>query len=314
MVRDLRASLLLAHAMCVRMLREGMVLRSLIWPTLIAAATLLGTLAIVALQVHEQPVLLTPDTPSHVREALKDANYPTQFSENPKQSVYNGAWAGTDGSTLWTNDLGARALALEGTLRKHAGAAWRPPAQNKQSSGKSDGSHGLAICQLVAVLFALYGMVFGLGTVARDRDDGTLAADLVLPVSTWVHGWARWLAGTALLSVSYLLCVLVFHAIMGLHDPAEVLRHGIATAGASTAIGLVVVGRASLRQSFTGPFTLGAALCSALIGAGTTGYAWAGMLPMASIYSGSDGWAAVGLSVVGGCVASAIFATRGARL
>ena len=314
MIRDLHVSLLLAHAMCIRMLREGMVLRSLIWPTLIAAVTLLGTLAVVAAQVHEKPVLLTTDTPSHIRDSLHEAGFQTQFASAPKQRVYDGAWAGTDGQTLWTNDLGARALALEGTLRKAVGASWRPQAIQTKREGKSDGTHGRAICQLVAVLFALYGMVFGLGTVARDRDDGTLAADLVLPVSTWVHGWARWLAGTFLLSTSYLLCVLVFHSIMGLDEPAAILRHGIATAGASTAIGLVVVGRASLRQSFTGPFTLGSVLCTGLIGSGAAGAWWADFLPMASIYSDSDGWVAVCLSVLFGALGSAIFAYRGARL
>ena len=85
------------------------------------------------------------------------------------------------------------------------------------------------------------GVVFGAGSVARDRDQGTLEAELSMPVPMWLHGLARWLASSLLLSAFFVLAVGIFDSLLGLESATRLILHGSAACAGATAIGLVVM-------------------------------------------------------------------------
>jgi hypothetical protein len=313
MNRTLRALFELSAVLIRRLLREGMVRRSLVWPTGLTAGTLIATLLVFASLRGSETVAVTSATDASVVAAIERVGFTTLPATDPEGMVRSGTFAAVDGQILWTNGRGPRALQLEAALREELGASWRPDPVVPLPTTADAAPSGAAICRLVATLFALYGVVFGLGMVARDRDDGTLAAELALPIPRWVPGAARWIASTVLLSAFYGLCVATFAAIMGLPDAGAMARHGTAACGAATALGLMVVGRAGLRQSFAGPFAAGMGAATGLIALGNAAPSIGQWLPLASVFTDGNGWAPLLGTVVSGVLAAATFALRAAR-
>ncbi|MFT4626945.1 MAG: hypothetical protein ACI8PZ_005626 [Myxococcota bacterium] len=312
-MHTLRALYELVSVLIRRLLREGMIRRSLLWPTGLTAGTLVATLVVFASLRGSEIVGVSSTVDKALVEMLEADGFHTVQVEDARAAVLGGTWAALDGAVLWTNDRGPRALQLEASVRTFLDAPWRPDPVVPLPKAAEAAPNGAAVCQLVASLFALYGVVFGLGMVARDRDDGTLAAELALPIARWVPGAARWIAGTLLLSLFYALCVAIFDAIMGLPDAAAMTRHGAAACGAATALGVMAVGRTSLRQSFAGPFAAGMGAATGLIALGNANPAVGRWLPLASVFTDGDGWAPLAGSLVAGVIASAAFALRAAR-
>jgi ABC-type transport system involved in multi-copper enzyme maturation permease subunit len=165
---------------------------------------------------------------------------------------------------------------------------------------------------MLMLLFALYGVVFGVAMIARDRDDGTLEAELSLPMARWVPGAARWTSSTAVLAIFLGYCVALFDALVGVPDAGALIRHGIAASGGAVCLGIAVVGRAGIRRGFSGPFAIGLTIATALLGMGIGLPRVGQWLPLASVLAGGDGWAPLTLSLLSGVVASALFAWRSA--
>jgi ABC-type transport system involved in multi-copper enzyme maturation permease subunit len=164
------------------------------------------------------------------------------------------------------------------------------------------------VCDVLALLFVLYGLVFGLGGVARDRDDGTLEIELSLPIPRWVGGMARWIASTLILATFFTVSVALLAAILPTPGVGAVIRNGVAACGGGVAIGLVTVGTAGIKQGFSGPFALAMSSATGLAAAGPLlKLTW---LPVGSLFAGGDGWAACAVALGLGFVASALYGWR----
>lgn len=311
--RTWRALVLLTTSLVQRLLRDGMVLRSMIWPSGITVGTLLLVLATFAVLGERVEVAVDETVPPALIERLEAHGW-TVLRGDAEALVREGrAFAGTDGRVLWTRSEGIRQLELEAVLREHAGAPWRPSARDALPRHGDDVAMADLLCRILAVLFALYGAVFGLGSVARDRDDGSLLAELTLPVPHWVPGLARWAAATAVITAFYAFAVATFHAILGVSDPWPFVRHGFAAAGGAAAIGLMVVGGAGLERGFSGPLATTMALVTGAMGAGLVLPDFGQALPIASVLAGGTGWAPAGAALVLGVLAAAVFSVRSAR-
>jgi hypothetical protein len=316
-VRPIRATLLLTGALLRRMLREGMVRRSLLWPTALTACTLLLTLLVMSWLRSGSVVGTLPSTPDVLVQDLKGAGFALIVVEDPDAALRSGrVWAATDGQRLWVQgddpDLPG-AVKLESIVRLHAKASWRPHRDPPLPKAGDAADSGRTITRLLAVLFSLYGVVFGLGMVSRDRDDGTLAAELALPVPGWVPGAARWLAGSAVVAAFYGLCALVFDALIGVPDIGAVIRNGAAAGATATAIGLGTVGKANLRASFAAPFAFGMTLATGLSALGAFSSELGRMVPIASVFTESDGWIPLLGAAAAGVLATLAFWARAAR-
>jgi len=296
-----------------RFLREGFVLRSLVWPAGLTIGTLLATLLVFSVTRRSEAVGVSPDVDAALVERLESEGWSPVITEDPEAALRSGqVWAATDGSTLW-HGSGARALQLESLLRQRLGATWWPEAEVRMPSTQDAAPQGAIFATLVAVMFTLYGVVFGLGMVARDRDDGSLEAELALPLPHWVAGASRWLAATIVLSIFFAFSVALFDAVIGVSRPTALVRHGIAATGGATALGLISVGRAGVKQGFSGPLAAGLAAAMGLMGVGLARPEIGATLPLASLMSGGSGWVPVGVSLVFGILASFAFSVRSAR-
>jgi hypothetical protein len=307
-VRSWRALWLLTAAALRRMMREGLVVRSMVWPGLVTAATLSVTLSIAALVRPGRDVAVAPDLEPALFQALVEADFDVDVQADPGAEVRAGrSTMGTDGRTLWIYGTPSAALDIESMLRIRADAPWRPMPM-RLPSARSRFARGDLVCAVLALLFVLYGLVFGLGGVARDRDDGSLEIELSLPIPRWVGGLARWIASTLILATFYAASVALLAAILPTPGIGAVIRNGVAACGGGVAIGLTVVGTAGIKQGFSGPFALGMSGLTGLAAAGPLlGLTW---LPVGSLFAGGDGWAACGVAVAVGVGAAALYGWR----
>lgn len=302
--RTVRGIVWLTLAMLQRLLREGLILRSMIWPGLVCAGTLLATLVALLVLRPGRDVAVTPDIDPAIVAEFEDEGLRVRTVEDPAPRVRAGRLAvATDGRTVWALGTSLAAVHVEEILRRRVGAPWRPIPQDPPSAEEAPRG-GDGICKAMALLFVLYGLVFGLGGVARDRDAGILEVELALPLPRWASGFARWLASTLVLAGFFGVTVLVFGAIVPVLNPLAVLSHGIAAFGTAVAVGIAVVGTAGLRQGFSGPFAIGMTLTTALASTGLAlGLDW---VPIASLFAETNGGTALACSIgIGGLSAVA---------
>ncbi|MCB9669466.1 MAG: ABC transporter permease subunit [Alphaproteobacteria bacterium] len=308
---DLRALAWLTIDLVRRLLREPQVVRSLLWPVALVPLTLMLTVFAYVWLEGDWPVGVGPSTPTEVVERLKDEGFTTVPVEAPRDAVLTGGYRyATDGDTLWVSAARGRTLQVERVLREAKGARWRmgpaiPPNANEEQGGRVMG--------VIGVLFVLFGVVFGAAVVARDRDDGTLEAQLATGTARWIHGASRWLAGTFVLALHYGLAILVLHAILGVSDAGPVTRNGFAACSGGVAVGLLVIGRGGLKNGFSGPLATGLTVATLLAGLGLLAPGVARHVPIASLLAGGDGWTALGSACALGGLAVGMFTLRSAR-
>ena len=267
------------------------------------------TVSLLRVPLH---LVLSPDLEVPALEAeVEELGWHVTRDPDPGAVVdRGGATAGTDGTTLWLYRGGANGLRIEGVVRRHFGASWRPDNASGRAEAMRSKEGARHLVQFIGALFAFYGVVFGAGSVARDRDEGTLEAELSLPVPMWVHGVSRWLAASTALVAFYTLSVLVFHALLGLDDPMGLTLHGSAAAITATAIGIAVIGRAGM-HGFAGPMSAGLVIVGTLLGFGLTSPRLAVVFPIASLVARDHtAGPALVLSAIAGMLAVAVFRLR----
>jgi hypothetical protein len=307
----IRAAPPLLGATVRRMLREGMVRRALGFPIVITVATLLVTMTVVAVYRGTPTVFVGPTVDDVDRAALRAQDLWVREVPDPLDALDGDlAVAAFDGTTLVVTHS-RHALRAEGALRERRGA-WRLRAMPLPGP-RFTALQGDRIAGLLAAIYALYGVVFGAGMVARDRDDTSLEVELALPVPKGVHGVVRWIAAAGMLSAWVALSLTLTWAFLGLTEPGPTMRDAIAAAILAVGLGLASVGRAGLRSGFAGSLAMGLSLTTGLLGLGWFLPDVGAWLPLASIVTGGGGWAPLGLSVVLGGLAVAVFTWRSAR-
>jgi hypothetical protein len=312
MRHNLNALLLLTATLVRRLLREGIVLRSLIFPVALTAGTLLITLGVLSYAHGPDAVAVTGAAADDavLLEAFREHGWTPIKIDDPAEAIKAGrVFAGTDGTELWVDDLGRKELRLEALVRG-PDAYWAPAPPNKQPRVDRSSVMGRILTRILGALFTLYGVVFGAGMVARDRDDGTLEAELALAVPRWIHGASRWLAGASVLTAFFLLSQVIFDSLLGVPDAAALARNGAASTATAVAVGLLVIGQAGLKQGFSGPLSLGLSVVTGLLMLGATVPEVGIYVPMASLMTDSDGWIPLALTSVVGALTVAGFTWR----
>lgn len=310
-MRDGRALLWLTLDLIRRLLREPQVVRSLLWPVALVPLTLMMTVFGFVWLEGDWPVALAPETPVEVVQELAEQGFTTVPVDDIHAAVLTGGFRyGTDGDVLYVQAARGRALQVERVLREVKGASWqmgpaRPPVANERQ--------GARVMGVIGVLFVLFGVVFGAGMVARDRDDGTLEAQLAAGIGRWVHGASRLLAGTTVLAVHYTLAVLVLDAILGIEDVPMVLRNGLAACAGGVSIGLLAIGRGGLKNGFSGPLATALTVATLAAGLGLVVPSVGQHVPVANLLTTGSGWSALFSAILCGAGTVLVFTHRSAR-
>ncbi len=291
-----------------RLLREPQVVRSVSWPIALVPLTLMLTILAYAGWGGTHPVAITARTPFAVVEQLHAEGFPTVEVSDPRSEVQRGRFRyGVDtGDRLYVASGWGRALQVERAVRIALGAPWRaapdpPPTIDRR--------RGAGLMVVLGMIFVLFGVVFGAGMVARDRDEGTLEVLLAAAVPRWVHGASRWLAGTVVLTAAYTVGLLVIHAIIGVEPMGAVLRHGGAACAAGVALGVAAAGW-KRTMGFGSALARGIGGATGMAALGAAAPALAAHLPVASLVAGGDGWTPVGSAALLGAGAVAVFTAR----
>ena len=291
-----------------RLAREGMVMRSLVFPTGLVVGTLLVTLGVLAWSRGPDTVAMLADDPALAM--VEEAGFTVVVSENPRASVEQGqTWAGVDGQTIMTGTDGLEFQRLEAFIRKDRGSSWRPAAEIQRPTTVQSQPIALQLTRILAILFTLYGVVFGAGMMARDREDGTLDAELALPIPSWVPAMARFIAATVALAAFFAGGTWMMDAVLDLAVPGNVLLHGAASASAATAFGIAAASRSTLKSGFTTTLAVSMTGVSALsaLGGAVPASRW---LPVASLWGEGPTLAPLAIALCMGAASSIWFASR----
>ncbi|MFK7928197.1 MAG: ABC transporter permease subunit [Myxococcota bacterium] len=309
----LRSAIALLGAHLKRLLRENMARRALGFPVVLTTLTLLATLAVVSIGRGRPIVSVHPDTPASLQAAVESSGLQTLTDANPHERVQErGAVLGIHGTQLWS--VGGRdALIAEAHARRTLGSTWTPKPPPLPGPDQSQ-QQGMTIATLLLAIYALYGVVFGAGMIARDRDDATLEVELTLALPRWIHGATRWLAATLVVGLWIGLAVAFTAVLMGLPDPWATARHGLGAAAAAVALGLASVGRAGLRSGFAASLAAGLSVTTGLLGLGYALPAVGAWLPLGSLAAQSGtGWPPLLGSLVIAALSIGVFTWRSAR-
>ena len=257
----------LLGSLLTRALREGLIVRALAWPGLLTAiAVLLSAGAVATLNTTER--LAVED--AELAAALEEAGLRPELVEDAEAllaagEVERAIWREGEDWVLGLRSSGRGALEVESALRDHAGAAWTielPPLSRRDPRM---GPVTRLLVGMMAVLFTLYGVVFGAASLLRDREDGTLEAERALAVRETAHAWARLVAAALLLAVGFVLSVGLVHALLGVPRPLAWCATGSVAGLAASALGLGVMSRGG---TLSRPLAFGMSLSMGLLGLG----------------------------------------------
>jgi hypothetical protein len=278
-----RALIWLTGSLIARALREGLVVRALSWPGLLTALTLVVSAGGVGVFYASDSMAVGSE---ELADELRREGLNVVVVSDPQASYLAGevdraAWQEDGAWQLHTRFGGRLSLLAEGVLRDRAGAPWMIEVPPMAARDARMAPMTRLLVGLLAVLFALYGVVFGAGALMRDREDGTLEAERALPVPGWLHPAARVIAAGGILGVGLVLSVGLLHGLMEVDLAAGWAIAGSAAAWSGVALGLGLMDRSG--ESLSGPLARGMAASTGLMVLGLSLPELGRHLPMASL-------------------------------
>ncbi|HYC01273.1 MAG TPA: ABC transporter permease subunit [Candidatus Limnocylindrales bacterium] len=310
----MRALSFLTLAVLLRLLREGLVVRAMAWPGLLASLALVGTAGAYAAWGTTPDVYVS--TPELVAPLQTDG-FRVFVVENPEPLLLTGQatraiWREGDIYVLGRTWGGRATHRAESVLREAAGDRWRleiPPLEARPGDVRNQAA---LLAGIIALLFTLYGVVMGAGALYRDRSNGALEAELALPVPVWMHACARVLALTAVLSPALIVSLLVVDSLMAIDHLTRWLVVGTSAAVAGGAIGFAMMARGSAEKGFSGPLSRALTATMALMAVGWWQPGIGRFLPLLSLGSFMHG-AVPSYLVAAGAAAAVLLVTADFR-
>lgn len=309
---ELRALLWLSLSLVRRLLREGVVLRSLLSPPILLAGLIVVTLSLIAADQRLNRFAVDASLPDAVAlaERLTEAGVNPVILEDAEGAVASGqVTSGTDGHTLWTHRPLPVHTSVEAVLRERAGASWRPLPRYVSATSPTVKTAGRTLVVLLTTLYAMYAVVFSAAAVVRDRDEGTLEVELALPIPTWVHAAARFLTAWAVVGAFYAYGLFVLAAVRSLPELSTLLLHGLGAVGTAAGVGLIAASSRAER-GFSSVLALGLAGLTGLVGIGATYLPSQPYMPIVSVFSESSGVGILGVATLTGALGIVLFTRR----
>ena len=291
----MKALVALTRALVLRLLREGLVLRALLWPGLLCALTmfLMGS---VVLALRATPPIVVSD--AAVARRLEADGFRVSVDADPRAVLASGLgvrgiWKEGDVFVYSSLFSGHEDLRAESILREVAGGAWRIDVAASQAvtagdaRGPGPAMHALAC--VLGILFTLYGVVIGAGALYRDRASGALESELSLAVPRWMHAASRLAALALVLGPALAVSLLVLDSLLPIEHLAQWCMAGTLSALGGGTLGLVTMARATTASGFSGALSRGLTAATALLAFGWSVPALGRFLPVASLSSAVEG-------------------------
>lgn len=291
---NLRALAGLSLTIVLRLLREGLVVRALVWPGLLTALSMFIS-ASVTIAWRNNPLIYVSDPA--VVAPLEAADFVVKVVDDAEATIRDGrseraVWREGDRLVLGVTWGGMLSYKAESVLRDLVEERWRlevpSPQKRRRDSVELRPVTGL-LAGVVALLFTLYGVVIGAGSLYRDRASGVLESDLALPVPRWVHAAARLVALAAVLGPALIVSLFVVDTLLPIHKLYQWMFTGILAALVGGMLGVAMMGRAKSTRGFSGPLSQALTLCMFLIGLGFAIPAVGTFLPLVSLGSSFGG-------------------------
>jgi hypothetical protein len=315
----LRALLGLSYSIVLRLLREGLVIRALAWPGLLTALSMFlsaaGTIA-----WRNSPVIYVSDT--ELAAPLQAEKFDVRIVPDPEQTLAEGrgeraVWRENGRIVLGATWGGQLTVKAESILRDRFEERWRievpPPPKRSRDSVELRPVTGL-LAGIVGMLFTLYGVVIGAGSLYRDRSSGVLESDLALPVPRWVHAAARLVALSFVLGPALVFSLFVVDALLPIYNLDGWMFVGFIASLLGGALGVVLLARAGPQRGFSGPLSMALTASMALIALGFSQPEIGRYLPLVSLGSAFRGLspspAIVPLTIVVAVLVSVYFHRR----
>jgi hypothetical protein len=316
---NLRALLGLSVALVLRLLREGLVVRALAWPGLLTALSMFLS-ASATIAWRSSPVLYVSD--AALVAPFEAAEFLVTVDPNPEATLRDGrseraVWREGDRLVLGATWGGALTNKAEALLRDMVGERWRleipPPPRRSRDSVELNPVTGL-LAGVVGLLFTLYGVVIGAGSLYRDRSSGVLESDLALAVPRWTHAAARLLALAAVLGPALVVSLVVVDALLPIFRVGAWMFDGFIAAVAGGILGVVLMARADSGRGFSAPLSQALTASMALISIGFWRPGVGRMIPICSLGSAfatvHSSWVVVPVTLVAAVAVSAWFQRR----
>jgi len=267
----MRALTFLSLAVLLRLVREGLVVRAMAWPGLLASLALVGTAGGYAVWGTTPNIYVS--APEVVAPLEKDG-FRVFLVDDPEELLRTGdatrtVWREGDTYVLGRAWGGRATHRAEAVLREMtADPRWRleiPPLEARPGALRD---HAALLAGVIALLFTLYGVVMGAGALYRDRSSGALESDMALPVPVWMHASARLLALGTVLGPALAISLLVVDVLMQIDHLVLWVVVGTGAALAAGSIGLTLMARGSVEKGFSGPLSRALTITMALMALG----------------------------------------------
>ncbi len=294
---NLRALAGMSVAIIVRLLREGLVVRALAWPGLLTALSMFIS-ASVTIAWRSNPVIYVSD--ASVVEPLKAADFQVFVVDDPEATLKDGraeraVWREGDKLVLGVTWGGSLSYKAESVLRNLTNERWRlevpAPQKRRRDSVELRPVTGL-LAGVVALLFTLYGVVIGAGSLYRDRSSGVLESDLALPIPRWIHAAARIVALAAVLGPALIVSLFIVDGLLPIYRLYHWMFAGFFAAVLGGTLGVVLMARANSVRGFSGPLSQALMVSMGLISLGYWSPTVGRFLPLMSLGSSFSGNAA----------------------
>lgn len=291
---NLRALAGMSIAIVMRLLREGLVVRALAWPGLLTALSMFIS-ASVTIAWRSNPVIYVSE--ASLVQPLEAAEFKVIVADDPEATLKDGraeraVWKEGDRLVLGVTWGGALSFKAESVLRNLTGERWRlevpAPTKRRRDSVELRPVTGL-LAGVVALLFTLYGVVIGAGSLYRDRSSGVLESDLALPIPRWIHAAARLVALAAVLGPALVVSLFIVDGLLPIYRLYYWMFAGLFAAVLGGTIGVALMARAQSGRGFSGPLSQALTVTMALI---SVGFVWPELgrfLPLVSLGAAFSG-------------------------
>jgi hypothetical protein len=287
---NLRALVGLSLSVILRLMREGLVLRALLWPGLLTALTMFISASFTVAWRSSNSIYVSE---SSLVAPLQADGFEVTMTDNPESIVANrlterAVWREGDHLVLGVSLIESSRSKAEMLLRNLTQERWRlelPTQQAKSQATKEIRPITGMVAGIVGLLFTLYGVVIGTGALYRDRSSGVLESDLALPVPRWLHAAARLFALATVLGPALVVSLLVVDSLLALHQVRMWMFDGFVAAVAGGTIGVALMARADAKRGFSAALSQALMLSMGLISLGFAQPTWGHFLPVLSLGS-----------------------------